>query len=274
MLDELFFREGLQRHKIDYIFFGFAVTILGFILAVVLFGTNSSAAQILTISLFLTPAILRMLRKEEMLARKEGIKHLYRNHRNIFEIYIFILLGVFSAYFLLQLIILNFQNTFNTIFSFQVNFINSYQDITYSILDLGVKTFPIKPLIVLLAVGMFAIILSFALSFIYGAGGVFFIVSSASIFSTLILYAMKSTTFWYFSLFFLVFALLLLFPIIISSIGGGVISRAFVHKKIRKKYLNNVLMDGFFLFLIAQGIMVIVTLVWYLAVFGLKNLVL
>ena len=98
MLDELFFKKGLERHKIDYVFFGFAVTILGFVLAVVFFGANSSAAQVLTISLFLTPAILRLLRKEEMLARKEGVKHIYRNHKNIFEIYTFILIGVFVAY--------------------------------------------------------------------------------------------------------------------------------------------------------------------------------
>ena len=115
------------RHKVDYIFFGFTITVLGFLLAIIFFGLNSSAAQILSVSLLLTPAILRLLRKEEMIARKEGIKHIYRNHKNIFEIYIFILLGVFAAFFLIQLIAINFPESFNQIFSYQISIISSYR---------------------------------------------------------------------------------------------------------------------------------------------------
>ena len=51
-------------------------------------------------------------------------------------------------------------------------------------------------------------------------------------------------------------------PIILTSVAGGVISKAFIHEKIRIKYFREVIREGFILFLVALGFTILVAIVW------------
>jgi len=110
-------------------------------------------------------------------------------------------------------------------------------------------------------------VFSFLLSFLYGAGGAFFLVLIASIFSTVFLYTFKTSgLFVGFSVLSFILMLFLLFPILLSSIAGGIISKAFIKEGIGSVYFKNVLIDGLIIFLIAIISLIALVYLWFLFV--------
>jgi len=263
MLDEIFFKRGYHKHKIDYILFGFLIAIVGMITSFLIFGINSSQAQLVIIALLITPAIIKIMQKEEKVIRKPGLNYIHENHKNVFKIFIFLFIGIFIAFFLMQLILMTVGYDIRTICSFQTDMLDNNYVLSYGILEDKSELGSFVGLsFSLISKVSLIIIACFVLSFLYGAGGIFVMITAASVLSTSIIYLMKSTQFFMFSLLYVLFFLILLIPILLSSIAGGVICKAFVHEKMRSKYFREVIKEGIVIFGEALIIAIIISLIW------------
>ena len=122
MIDELFFKAGLGKQKLNYIFFGFLVTIAGFFTSLILFKADS-LATLLVITMLLMPVLMRLFQKEERIVRDKRLKHILRNHKSVFESYFLLFLGIFFAFLILQLVTIHNQDFFAKAFEFQTNWV-------------------------------------------------------------------------------------------------------------------------------------------------------
>ena len=267
MLDELFFKGKANKTSINYILFSFVLTLIAFVTSLLLFGKNASIATILITTILLMPAVMRLFREEELIVRKEGFRNIIKNHSYIFNIFLMLFLGTFLAFFFLQLIFINKPDLFETAFDYQINFIESNRDLTSlftdEILTGNSNLSEASAVLSLLYKNLLLILLCFIFSFFYGSGGIFLIVITASVFSTIILYAMKSSLFFLpFTIVFTILFVLLLVPLITSSISGGILSNAFISERVRKRYFKNVLKDAATLFMFSIILAFVLTLIW------------
>ncbi|MBW2994929.1 hypothetical protein KY312_01115, partial [Candidatus Woesearchaeota archaeon] len=88
MLDELFFKEKADKTSLNYILFSLVLTLIAFVTSLLLFGKHASIATILITTILLMPAVTRLFREEELIVRKEKFKHIIKNHKYIFNIFL------------------------------------------------------------------------------------------------------------------------------------------------------------------------------------------
>ena len=263
MLDELFFKRRYHNNPINYIFFGFLMTIIGIFSAVFLFGLDSSVAQILMVTILLMPPVMRLLRKAEIRDKKFGTKNFYENHKDVVVVFICLFLGVFLAYLILQLASISNIEWFKQLFSYQLNYIEVNEKMTIGLIESLTSTqstLTILGTILSLSLGLISV--AFFLSIFYGSGGIFILVLSGSIFSTLFVSVMQMFEFFmHFSIFSLILFVIMFIPIqvafILSSIAGGIISKAIVSENFNKPSFKLVIKDGILLFLISVGIILV-----------------
>ncbi|MFC1723533.1 hypothetical protein ACFL0V_05320 [Nanoarchaeota archaeon] len=268
MIDELFFKEGFQKKKVDYILFGFVVALIGMVTSFLIFGIKSSQAQLLMVTLLLLPAVVKLISKEEKIVRNQGFKHVFANHKGVFEVFIFLFIGVFLAFFFMQLILMAKGHDLRVAYEFQTGILDDNSFLSYGFFGDKADTASFGGLIFSLLWKLLGVmIVTFGLSFLYGAGGVFVLVAMATIFSTMVLYLLKATVFVKFSLVYLFFVLVLTVPVILTSVAGGVISKAFIHEKVRSKFFKEVMREGFIIFMVAMALTVVIALVWAILLF-------
>ncbi|MBC8500813.1 MAG: hypothetical protein ISS25_02045 [Nanoarchaeota archaeon] len=257
MIDELFFKQGLARRKLNFIFFGFIVTIVGFLTSLILFNADS-LATLLVITMLLMPVLMRLFRKEEVIVREKRLKKIFENHKFVFETYFFLFLGIFFAFLILQLTTIYNQDFFATAFEFQSSWVVKNQE------SLGVIDDSISGVIVSSLINdLLIMVVSFLLSFFYGSGGIFLIIAAASILSTTLIYLLRFfESFFGFTLFLLatliIYVLPLIFVFIITSTAGGILSKAVISEKIFGKHFQNVLRDAVRLFIYAIVLLVVI----------------
>jgi hypothetical protein len=270
MLDELFFREKANKTSLNYIIFSFALTLIAFITSLIIFQRNASVATILITAILLMPAVVRLFREEELIVRKEGLKHIIKNHRYIFNIFLMIFLGTFLAFFFAQLVSINKPEFFSAAFDYQIRFIETNRDLTFFYTDQIMQGSSLisefSTLTSILYANLLLVLVAFMLSLFYGAGGIFLLVIASSVLSTMILYALKSSAFFLpFTVLFSLLFILLLIPLILSSVAGGILSNAFMSEKVRKHYFWNVVKDASTLFLFSVLASVLLVGIWALA---------
>ena len=268
MLDEWFFKEGYVRSRGDFVLFGFLVTLIGIISAIAIFGKRSSVAQILIITILLMPLINKLFSQEEKIIRSQGVKDIFRAHSRVFNTFLLLFVGIFFAYFITQLITIHKPDLFPQAFEYQIDYITKNEQITYGFTDqvLSGSTSIIKsPVGKLLLTNLLIVVLGFVFSFFYGAGGIFLLILAASTFSTLIIFTFKSLDiFLPYTIIFSIFFVLFIVPLILSSIAGGALSRAFISEKIRSKHFETVLKDVYILFFSAVGLVILISIVWFI----------
>jgi len=261
MIDELIFKKGIHEPKTNFLLFGFIIAMIGIGTSLLIFGLRSSGAQIMMTTLLLIPIFYKIFNLEEKIARKEGFKHIYRNHKDVFQIFIILFIGVFLAFLLVQLISLNYPGAFGKMFSFQVDIIEKNEDLIYGQLGL-MPAEGINNIFKIFLNMTFFIVLCFVLSFLYGTGGIFFGVAASSVFASIIVMTIKSIdVFFEISLLFALFFAALLIPIMLSSIAGAIISKAYISKVHREKYFKNVLKEGTVLFVISIVLALIIVII-------------
>ena len=80
MLDELFFKAGFEKKRLNFMFFGFVMTFIGFLTSLLLFK-GDSLATLLIITILLMPVLMRVFLKEERIGRSR------KKLKNIFYFY-------------------------------------------------------------------------------------------------------------------------------------------------------------------------------------------
>ena len=251
MLDELFFKAGFEKKRMNFVLFGFVITFIGFLTSLLLFK-GDSLATLLIITILLMPVLMRLFLKEERIGRsRKKLKNIFKNHKYVFEIYFFLFLGIFFAFLILQLTTIYNQDFFANAFEFQSNWVINNQE-SFGIIQDDISGVIISSFIV----DFLILLVSFLFSFFYGSGGIFLIVAASSILSTLLIYLLRFfETFFGFSMFLLVIFLLYVVPeifvFIMASTAGGILSKAVISEKITGKHFKNVLKDAVRLFVYA-----------------------
>lgn len=259
VLEELFKVKLVQHRRYLAFFFGFIYTFVGYLIAKVFFANAISVAMLFLCTLLLIPTLMKLLSIEERLERKEGVKHFFHNHKDIFETYLFTFLGVFVAYVALGFMIMGNPESFAHAFEFQLNFLNAQEGVTPAAITNfleNLNTPTAGHLFSLMASNLLVVFLCFLLSFLYGASAIFLIMLNASVFSTFVLLVAEYLTATV-SRTILVMSLLLIHLIpevsgfLLAAIAGGVLSKAFMKENVKSKAFKNVVKDATFMLLIS-----------------------
>tara|TARA_Y100000034_G_C6887115_1_gene407446 strand:+ start:715 stop:1497 length:783 start_codon:yes stop_codon:yes gene_type:complete len=240
-----------QNFKIKWVeqkhhafFLAFFYTLVGFISARLIFPSSTGLMSVAFTSILLIPSLAMLLKMEENVEIREKKFHLiqlFKDHKEIFKVYIYMFLGIFIAY------------SFVTLF---------YQDISmfepqlrvagltgYAFADTYLGGIIINNLIV------FAV--CFLLSLVYGAGSLLFLTWNASVWGVVFAATAKMSVG---GNAFLKFGTNML-PIlphmitealayVFAAIVGGVVSAAVLREKIGSKKFKHVLTDAVILLVI------------------------
>jgi uncharacterized membrane protein SpoIIM required for sporulation len=259
MVLELISADFLERRPLAALVLGFFYTFVGCLTAYIFLRGSLSIATLMFVTLLLAPSLINLLSVEEERERKEGLKHFFHNHGDVFEVYLFYSLGVFIAYLVL-------------VFMSGATGLDSSQVISeqMKIVGKGLSVSQIQNFAVDKYLHMFGIfganvgvaVLFFLLSFFYGAGSIFLMIWNASIFSTFVTVAIQNIskglqhTFGLMAAF-SIYILPEIAGFLVAAIAGGVVSKAVITEKFGSQGFRNVFRDAAVLFLIALGLLLV-----------------
>ncbi|MFC1722948.1 stage II sporulation protein M [Nanoarchaeota archaeon] len=259
MVLEEFFKVDLKRRPYFAFFFGFAFSLAGLLAAYLLFRSTLSVAMVFFTTMLLVPAFVKLIKEEEQLESRHGLKHFFTNHKGIYESYIFAFLGVFSAFVIIGMI--TYGTPLNQeIFSFQSDFLKVGPENVEEFMES--EPYSASHFISLSSHNLIVLVVCFVLSFIFGASAIFLIILNGSIFASFIVFLVKTlTTDLAQSVkaigFFLIHLLPEISGFMIAAIAGGVISKAIMHEQRGTIRFQNVFKDAFVLMLIATMLILV-----------------
>jgi uncharacterized membrane protein SpoIIM required for sporulation len=266
MVLEDLFNLGWVRHR-PYLalIFGFFFTFVAFLLSYLFFRGSMSVAMIFLTTLLLIPTLIMLLRMEEQVERKYGLKHFFRNHKDIFEVYFFSFIGVFIAFMVLGLGVYDDTSAFNQLFDFQSRFLRFEQGVSSetvrSFVEGNVEQ-EIGGIIEVFSHNLMVLLICFVLSFLYGASAIFLIILNSSVFASFIVVVIKSISenashgLQAFG-FLMVHLLPEISGFLVAAIAGGVVSKAVLYERKGSKAFKNVFKDATVLMLIAVGLVLV-----------------
>jgi len=233
-----------------------------FFTAKIFFPSAISISILFLVTLLLVPTVLKLISIEEKRERKDGSEHFLNDHRDIFEIYVFLFLGIFAAFVFIGLFYGIDSN-----FDYQFNFLERQEGLSSILINARTETgitISHSNFFALLQSNLTVIIICFVLSFFYGAGSMFLIVLNASVFSTFVTFFIrelptitnKATIF----LLFLIHAVPELFGFLLAAVAGGILSKAILKEKLFSHSFRNVVRDSFLIFIIAVAVIVVAAL--------------
>jgi uncharacterized membrane protein SpoIIM required for sporulation len=266
MVFEDLFNPGWVRHR-PYLalVFGFFFTFMAFALSYLFFRDSMSIAMVFLTTLLLMPTLIMLLRMEEQVERKYGLKHFFHNHKDIFEVYFFSFLGVFIAFVVLGLGTYNDPDAFGQVFDFQSRFLKFEQGVTEESVQGFVEAGTSQSLGGVVSVfshNLMLLLICFVLSFFYGASAIFLIILNGSVFASFIVMIIRTIgenaahglqAFF----FFMVHLVPEMSGFLIAAIAGGVVSKAVLYEKKGSVAFRNVFKDATMLMLMAVGLVLL-----------------
>jgi len=174
VLEHLFPDSWLEKKFSLSFFMGAGFSIIGIILARLLFGSNSGLASVIFTSLLIIPSLYKLFKEEEKIELKEkkfSFKELYKDNKNLIHAYLGIFAGVFVAYYMIAFLSAYFG--WNT-----VNIFREQLFLDPAIMGRAAYSFPTFWSI--LANNWWVLLATFMLSLLSGNGAVFFVVWNAS----------------------------------------------------------------------------------------------
>lgn len=276
VLEQIVSIEWLRRRPLYAIFLGLTYTFIAAITGYLFFKDKFSVSLLFLVTLLLVPSLINLLSFEEEKERSDGVKRFFQNHRSIFEIYLFLSVGVFIAYILVifflgasglglsttvgeQMKVLGGEITIEQIKNFEANHL--VHSLNLFVNNLGVA------------------VIFFLLSFFYGAGAIFLMVWNASIFATFVSLTIKNIGKGFEHGFLLLgtFSMYIIPEIagfLLAAIAGGVISKAVIVEEFMSNSFKNVVKDALVLLLCSIIILLIAAfLEGYIGVGLIKALV-
>ncbi len=245
VLEQLIATNWVEKKPWHAFLLGFAYAILGIIGAYFIFGANPSYMAVALTAIFILPSLNKLLAMEENVEIREKkfhLKQLFKDHRDIFEIYFFMFMGIMIAYSIVVFVLPNsivmklFQSQLAT---------GGFKGHAFSSgLFWSLFMNNLKIMIVVLI-----------LSIVYGAGSILFISWNAAVWGVVAGFVAKTISYqnmllYYFHDFFirLPHTLLEMSAYIFVAIAGGVVSKAVLREKLYSKKFNHVLTDGLIFF--------------------------
>jgi len=263
VLEQLVSIEFLERKRLFAIFLGFVYTLIAGVTSYIFFRDNISISMFFLITLLLIPSLANIIADQERRESKEGFKKFIRNHKDVFEVYLFLSIGIVAGYGLVILLLGTMGFDINLVLSEQVKQFGS------ALTGEMVQEFDVNKLNHFFGIftsNLGVAILFFVLSFFYGAGAIFLIVWNASIFSTFLVLSLQNIgkgvnhaigLIGAFSIYFIPEVA----GFLLAGIAGGVISKAVIVESWGSNKFRNVLRDASillaisFVFLLVAGIL-------------------
>ncbi len=259
VLEQLFKVRWLERKAPFAFLIGAMFTIIGIISAKLIFGKDPSMMAVAFIAILLVPTLNKLLAYEENVEIREKKFHfrqLFKDHKDVFEIYIFLFLGIFLTFALLAFILR--PDSVQQMFPRQLSVAGLAGQAT------GVFGNPYFWSI--LGNNLLILFVCLVLSFIYGAGAILFIVWNASVWGVIFGYVAKMSAVTVGANPFLHFWTTLVptlphlfgegFAYLIAAIVGGVVSKGVIREDFMSPKFKHIVTDA--LIFLAMGFALIV----------------
>lgn len=253
MLED-FLSKAIKRKAYSLIL-GVLYVLISYGTAKLFFPNDISTIMIMFITLLFVPTISKLISIEEKMERKDGVHHFLRDHKTLMEIFLFLFIGISIGYLITGNIAPDSLSHQNKILEQQGAVVSK---------ETIVKTQEIQRFVGISTNNVEVILIAFVLSLFFGAGALFLIVRTASVFASFILNLSQNTM-----LSATVFAIHFVPEILgflLAALAGGVISKAFMREKLGSVNFRNVIKDGtilvllsFLFILIAAALEVFVT---------------
>jgi uncharacterized membrane protein SpoIIM required for sporulation len=245
----------VKKHALFIFFIGIFYVLVSYLVSAYLFEGAVSVAMLFCVSLLLTPSIFIILGVEEKIERKEGIRHFFHDHKDIFKIYLMLFLGIFCAFLILS------QLSTTQIFDYQAGILEKRGDLSQKVINdfkNGATERQFTDFSNIVSYNLEVLIICFILSLFYGAGALFLIVLNASVFAAFIssVVKMSGNAFQIISIF-SVHMIPEMAGFLVAAIAGGVLSRAMMTENKASKEFKNVARDAFVLLFISAALIVI-----------------
>lgn len=280
VLEQLFKPSWIERKATHSFTLGVIYSFIGIFTAIILFGRTPSLMTVGFTAILLIPSINRLLALEENVEIREKkihLKQLFKDHKDIFEVYIFMFLGVMLVFSLFALTMPT-ERSANTLFTTQLDTTNAIKGVFFD--ETGKAVYSptgLQPgevhipkekrgtLFLSILRNNFMVLMAFGiLSLAYGAGSILFLVWNASLWGTFWGFLAKEGT-MFISLLKFTQILAAVFPHMIVEvmsyffviIGGGVISKALIREQFGSQKFNHVFTDGLLFLVIALILLVI-----------------
>lgn len=261
VLEQFFKTKWLERRPAYSMLLGFVFVFIGLITALIFFRNDISIALLFLVTLLLVPSLMKIINLEEKVERDYGVKHFFKTHRAIFEIYLFLFIGILAAYLVIGF---GAGNNLEKISQEQIKVLDGEGLTSSEVVDFGYSE-KFDNFLGIFTSNLLVALIFFILSFFYGAGGIFLIVWNASIFSTFIVMTISNLSKGVPHAMSLLgaFALHLIpevFGFLVAAIAGGVISRALIKEKLKGKGFSNVVKDATLLLLVSFAVLLVAAL--------------
>ncbi|MFH1399394.1 MAG: stage II sporulation protein M [Candidatus Woesearchaeota archaeon] len=260
MVFEQLFRERWLEKKPRHAFLLAVIcSLIGIVSALFIFGSNPGLMSVAFTSLLLLPTLNILLSHEENVEIRENklsLHMLFKDHKDIFEIYIFLFLGIFTAYSLIALLSPHSQAIF-----------------TEQLAVAGLAGSALNPQFIktVLLNNLAVLFWCFALSLVYGAGSILFLTWNASAWGVIFGYIARHSAASTNQSPLIAFAITIL-PIlphmiteaasyISAAIVGGVVSKAALREDLGSKKFNHVITDALIFCVIALVLVFIAAII-------------
>lgn len=248
--------DWIERRPYIAFLFGFFYVFIGYFIAGFFFD-NVSIAMLFLATLLIVPSLIKLIEIEEQRESRYGLRHFFKEHKDILEAYIFLFIGVFAGYVLLGYAAE--ADKFSSIFQFQINFLKNQEGLSRELIE----SFFVKPLepsienvAGVLQNNITVMLICFVLSIFYGAGAVFLVTLNASIFASFVVFvgsylADKLSKVLLIIGMFMIHMVPEMSGFLLAAVAGGVLSKALLKERFGSKGFRNVLKDAVMLLILA-----------------------
>jgi len=238
----------LDKRKFAFLS-GFFYSLIGVLAAIIIFPNDVGLMSVAFTSMLSIPPLILLLKKtvkKNAALKKFSLSIIFKNHSDIFVVYIFLFLGIFLSYLMISLFLS--PSLLLKYFSVQLNIVS------------GIKS---NVLINIISNNLLVFVISFLLSFIFGAGGVLFLIWNASVWGVVLSFFLKDSLANGQILLFLI-NLVSILPHLITeatayigaAIVGGIVSKAILLEKLFSRPFNQIVTQGA-IFLIIGALLVV-----------------
>ena len=263
MVFEQFIKLRWIEKRPNYAFLiGFFYSLLGLISARLIFPNNIGVMSVAFTSILIIPSLNQLLAAEENVEIREkkfSFVQLFRDHRDILEIYIFLFFGIFTTYLYFAFI---FPESVSLLFfAPQLN----VAGVTGAATSVSQEIFFWK----ILKNNLLVLLVSFVLSLVYGAGSILFINWNASVWGTVFGFmsrqSIQANNIFYGFTNIIMPSFPHMFTEALSyffaAIVGGILSKAIIRERLFSKKFNHVLTDAVLVMCLAAVLIVVAAVI-------------
>lgn len=267
VLEQVFKLSWIERRPNHAFALGMIYSFVGILTAKMIFPGTPALMTVAFTSLLLLPSLNRLLAIEENVEIREKkfhIKQLFKDHKDIFEIYFFLFLGIMVVFSMFALF-MPAQSSMNTLFTSQLEAtsvimpqnVNGDGSINYYMVQDFIDPKPRRfssswsGFFDTLENNIWVFVACIILSLVYGAGSMVFLTWNASAWGVFWGFMAKNgSIFVSFSIF--AKTISAIFPHMILEalsyffviIAGGVVSKAIIRERVGSQKFNHVFTDG------------------------------